>query len=627
MDAILQIARRHELPVIEDAAQAFGAEYRGKPVGSLGNFGTVSFFPTKNLGALGDAGLLVTDDAALAEKARLLRDHGAHPRYFHSIIGGNFRLDALQAALLSVKLPHLSAYTAGRQRNACEYSRALEGLKGGDVVEILTPAILPDRTHISNQYTLRVRRTQGWQWAETPRDSLRRWLQEREIASEIYYPVSLHQQECFRSLGPYPALPVCEALADEVLSLPVFAGNDLHGTESRRRRCFGLRVFSFPASSGTAPPTRGTCVKRVLFIFGTRPEAIKLCPVIRYMRGAPGLEVRVCVTAQHRAMLDQVLESFEVTPDYDLDLMTPAQTLAQTTARIFTALDPVLADEHFDFAIVQGDTTTTMAGALCAFYRRIAVAHVEAGLRTGDLAHPFPEEMNRLVTARVGTLHFAPTAAARGNLIAEGIAEASIFVTGNTGIDAILFVADALGQGRLPARPWPWLNAGKKLIVVTAHRRENFGGGIERICDALAELSRREDVQLVYPVHRNPNVLDAVTHRLSALPNLVLTEPLDYVSFVDLMRRAYLLITDSGGIQEEGPSLGKPVLVMRERTERPEAVAAGTVKLVGTDKDKIVREAERLLTDEAEYSRMSRIHNPYGDGQALAGALRRSSGG
>ncbi len=223
MDAILEIARRHGLAVIEDAAQAFGAEYHGSPAGSMGDFGTVSFFPSKNLGALGDAGLLVTNDAALAEKARLLRDHGAHPRYFHSMIGGNFRLDALQAALLAVKLPHLAEYTAGRQRNACAYTSVLEELKGGEVVQILTPVTLPGRTHIVNQYTLRVRRTEGWQWAEPPRDSLRRWLQERGIASEIYYPVPLHQQECFRRFGPYPALPVCEALADEVLSLPVFA--------------------------------------------------------------------------------------------------------------------------------------------------------------------------------------------------------------------------------------------------------------------------------------------------------------------------------------------------------------------------------------------------------------------
>ena len=357
-------------------------------------------------------------------------------------------------------------------------------------------------------------------------------------------------------------------------------------------------------------------MKRVLFIFGTRPEAIKLCPVIRHMRAAGAFDVRVCVTAQHRSMLDQVLDTFQVTPDYDLDLMTPGQTLAQTTARIFSALDPVLAAEPFDCAIVQGDTTTTMAGALCAFYRRIAVAHVEAGLRTGNLAHPFPEEMNRLVTARVAALHFAPTAGSRRNLLAEGIPEERIFVTGNTGIDAVLFVASALEQGSLAARSWPWRDPAKHLIVVTAHRRESFGAGIDHICDALEQLSRRGDVQLVYPVHRNPNVLDPVTRRLSALPNLVLTEPLDYVSFVDLMRRAWLLITDSGGIQEEAPSLGKPVLVMRECTERPEAVEAGTVKLVGTDAGRIVGEAARLLTDQAEYARMSRVRNPYGDGQA-----------
>ena len=357
-------------------------------------------------------------------------------------------------------------------------------------------------------------------------------------------------------------------------------------------------------------------MKRVLFIFGTRPEAIKLCPVIREMRSEGALDVRVCVTAQHRAMLDQVLETFEVAPDYDLDLMTPGQTLAQTTARIFTALDPILAAEHFDFAIVQGDTTTTMAGALCAFYRRISVAHVEAGLRTGNLAHPFPEEMNRLVTARAASVHFAPTESARRNLLAEGIAESAVYVTGNTGIDAVLYVASGLGQGRLKAPALPWLDPAKKLIVVTAHRRESFGDGIERICDALAEIAGRGDTQIVYPVHRNPNVLDPVTQRLSAIPNVILTEPVDYVAFVDLMRRARLLITDSGGIQEEAPSLGKPVLVMRECTERPEAVTAGTVKLVGTDPRRIVAEATRLLTDDEECGRMSRVHNPYGDGQA-----------
>jgi len=358
-------------------------------------------------------------------------------------------------------------------------------------------------------------------------------------------------------------------------------------------------------------------LKRVLFIFGTRPEAIKLCPVIRWMRSAaPGLDVKVCVTAQHRAMLDQVLECFDVRPDYDLDLMTPGQTLAQITARVLSALDPVLASAGTDMAVVQGDTTTTMAGAMAAFYRRIPVAHVEAGLRTGDLAHPFPEEMNRLVTARLTALHFPPTESARRNLLAEGIAGHRVVVTGNSGIDAVLHVARELGQGRLSPQPWPWLDAGRKLVVVTAHRRESFGGGIERICDALAQLAARPDVQVVYPVHRNPNVLDPVTGRLEGRPNMVLLEPLEYVSFVDLMRRAWLIVTDSGGIQEEAPSLGKPVLVMRERTERPEAVEAGTVKLVGTDTRKIVSEAALLLEDEAEYSRRSRIHNPYGDGHA-----------
>lgn len=358
-------------------------------------------------------------------------------------------------------------------------------------------------------------------------------------------------------------------------------------------------------------------MKQVLFIFGTRPEAIKLCPVVRYMRSAcPEMRVKVCVTAQHRGMLDQVLACFEVVPDFDLDLMTPGQTLAQITARALAALDPLLAQQAVDMAVVQGDTTTTMAGAVAAFYRGVPVAHVEAGLRTGDLGQPFPEEMNRLVTGRLAVLHFAPTAGARRNLLVEGVPGGQILVTGNTGIDAVLQVARAQQEGRLPAPSWPWLAAGKKLIVVTAHRRESFGDGIEQICEALAELSERPDVQVVYPVHRNPNVLDPVTRRLGGRKNLVLEEPLDYPRFVDLMRRSYLLITDSGGVQEEAPSLGKPVLVMRERTERPEAVEAGTVKLVGTDPRKIVGEAEQLLDDEVEYRRRSRIHNPYGDGHA-----------
>lgn len=355
---------------------------------------------------------------------------------------------------------------------------------------------------------------------------------------------------------------------------------------------------------------------KILFVFGTRPEAIKLCPVLLNLRQSEGFQVQVCVTAQHRSMLDQVLAAFNVTPDFDLDLMRPGQTLSEITARILSALEPVIQSAQPDMLIVQGDTTTTFAGALAAFYQHVPVGHVEAGLRTGDLSQPFPEELNRVLATRLATLHFAPTASARDNLLAEGIDPRRISVTGNSGIDAVLYVRDALAAGRLPAAPWPQLDSSKKLIVVTAHRRESFGEGFVHICEALAQLARRKDVQLIYPVHRNPNVMDPVYRILGGLHNVLLWEPLDYVPFVDLMRRAFLLITDSGGIQEEGPSLGKPILVMREKTERPEAVAAGTVKLVGTDPHRIVSEAERLLDDEAEYARMARIHNPYGDGQA-----------
>ncbi len=326
----------------------------------------------------------------------------------------------------------------------------------------------------------------------------------------------------------------------------------------------------------------------------------------------------VCATAQHRQMLDQVLDCFGVRPDYDLNLMSPGQTLAQTTARVLAALDPLLAEVRPALAVVQGDTTTTMAGALAAFYRGVPVAHVEAGLRTGNVAEPFPEELNRVIAGKLAALHFAPTERARCNLLAEGIPARRIVVTGNPGIDAVLEVAGALADGRIPPGQWPWLDPSRKLILVTAHRRESFGGGIDRICTALAELARRDDVQIVYPVHRNPDVLQPVRERLGGQPNTVLLEPLEYRSFVDLMRRAYLLLTDSGGIQEEAPSLGKPVLVLRDRTERPEAVEAGTVKLVGTDPAGIVAETARLIEDEAEYTRRSRIYNPYGDGYAAA---------
>ena len=355
----------------------------------------------------------------------------------------------------------------------------------------------------------------------------------------------------------------------------------------------------------------------VLFVFGTRPEAIKLCPVLLHMRQRGSeFSVKVCVTAQHRGMLDQVLAAFRVTPDYDLDVMQPGQTLAESTARILSQLAPVLAAERPGMVLVQGDTTTTLAGALAAFYQHIPVGHVEAGLRTGDLSQPFPEEMNRVVTTRLATLHFAPTPLAASRLAAEGVAGERIFVTGNSGIDAVLLVRDALASGTVAAAPWPQLDAAKKLIVVTAHRRESFGDGFEHICAALLRLARRGDVQIAYPVHRNPNVLEPVHRLLGGQPNLLLLDPLDYVPFVDLMRRAWLILTDSGGIQEEGPSLGIPILVMREKTERPEAVEAGTVKLVGTDEDKIVSEAVLLLDNAEERQRMSRVHNPYGDGQA-----------
>jgi UDP-N-acetylglucosamine 2-epimerase (non-hydrolysing) len=357
-------------------------------------------------------------------------------------------------------------------------------------------------------------------------------------------------------------------------------------------------------------------VRKILVVFGTRPEAIKLCPVLLNLRQSGQFQVRVCVTAQHRSMLDQVLAAFKVMPDHDLDLMQSGQTLAQITARILAALEPVIHAEQPDMLLVQGDTTTTLAGALTGFYQPVPVGHVEAGLRTGDLAQPFPEEMNRVVTTRLAALHFAPTETAKSNLLAEGVDPRRVSVTGNSGIDAVLYVRDALVAGRLPAGNWPRLNVAKKLIVVTAHRRESFGEGFAHICEALVRVARRDDIQLIYPVHRNPNVMDPVYRQLDGLANVFLVEPLDYVPFVDLMRRAYLLITDSGGIQEEGPSLGKPILVMREKTERPEAVAAGTVRLVGTNADRIVREADRLLDDAAEYSRMARIHNPYGDGNA-----------
>jgi UDP-N-acetylglucosamine 2-epimerase (non-hydrolysing) len=324
-------------------------------------------------------------------------------------------------------------------------------------------------------------------------------------------------------------------------------------------------------------------------------------------------------------MLDQVLAAFDVVPHYDLDVMLPGQTLFQSTSRILSALEPVLGAEKPDLVLVQGDTTTTFCGALAGFYHNVPVGHVEAGLRTGDLRQPFPEEMNRVLTTRLAAMHFAATEQAASHLRREGVPDPDITVTGNTAIDAVLYVKDGLERGDLQAPEMPGLDASRKLILVTAHRRESFGEGFERICAALAELARRTDVQLVYPVHPNPNVQEPVNRHLAGVPNILLVDPLSYVPFVDLMRRAYLLITDSGGVQEEGPSLGKPILVLRDKTERPEAVEAGTVRLVGTDSRLIVQQAIRLLDDRKAYQAMARVHNPYGDGRAsdrIANAIR-----
>jgi len=357
-------------------------------------------------------------------------------------------------------------------------------------------------------------------------------------------------------------------------------------------------------------------MRRVLLIFGTRPEAIKLCPVYLEFRRHGGFDVQVCVTGQHREMLDQVLSVFHVKPDYDLNLMQTGQTLSQSAARTISSLEPVLSANRPDMVIVQGDTTTTMAGALSAFYHRVPSAHVEAGLRTWDLGQPFPEEMNRVMTTRLATLHFPPTEGAAQNLLGESVPRESIFVTGNTGLDAALRVSADLESHRLQGVELSGLDPARRMILVTAHRRENFGDGIEGICTALLRLAARGDVQVVYPVHRNPNISGPVRTLLSSDPNIVLLDPLDYVPFVDLMRRSYLILTDSGGVQEEAPSLGKPVLVLREKTERPEAVEAGTVRLVGTATTRILDEATRLLDDADSYRSMAWAHNPYGDGHA-----------
>lgn len=366
---------------------------------------------------------------------------------------------------------------------------------------------------------------------------------------------------------------------------------------------------------------------RIAVVFGTRPEAIKMMPVVAVLDASPKIDCKVVVTAQHREMLDQVLELFGRQPDVDLDLMQPGQSLAELTARVMTGMDRVLDDLGPDLVLVHGDTTTSSIAGLAAFYRGIPVGHVEAGLRTGDLRAPFPEEFNRVLTGRLATWHYAPTEGARKNLVSEGVEPDQILVTGNTVIDALHHVSALLeARGSLPEPLTEVLGnvvtGDASILLVTGHRRENFGAGFLGICDGLKRVAEdHPDLQLVYPVHLNPNVKGPVYERLGDLPNIHLIAPLDYLPFVALMRRSTMVLTDSGGIQEEAPGLGKPVLVMREKTERPEAVRAGTVRLVGTDPERIQAEVNWLLTEEAHYSRMSEATNPYGDGQAAGRIL------
>lgn len=360
--------------------------------------------------------------------------------------------------------------------------------------------------------------------------------------------------------------------------------------------------------------------QRLLVVFGTRPEALKCFPVARAALAHPNFITEICLTAQHREMVDQVIELTGLPVHYDLDVMQPGQTLFDVTSRVLTGMGDVLEKAQPDIVMVQGDTTTAMAAALAAFYRRIPVAHIEAGLRSHNINSPFPEELNRRIAGDIATWHFAPTLRARDNLIAEGKDPSRIFVTGNTVIDTLLHFSEAM-DADLPmnvglAARFPFLDPQKKLILVTGHRRENFDGGINRICVALKVLATRGDVQIVYAVHPNPNVRTVVDSELGGVPNIHLIEPQDYLAFLYLQKRSYLVLTDSGGVQEEAPSLGKPVLVMRDNTERPEGVAAGTARLVGTDIDTILLNANSLLDDQAAYRGMAEQHNPYGDGRA-----------
>lgn len=364
-------------------------------------------------------------------------------------------------------------------------------------------------------------------------------------------------------------------------------------------------------------------LSKVLLVFGTRPEAIKMAPLVKALKRDPRFETRVCVTAQHREMLDQVLDIFDIRPEYDLDIMQPGQTLNDVTAKILLSIKPVLQSFSPSIVLVHGDTATTLASSLAAYYEQIPVGHVEAGLRTRNIYSPWPEEGNRKLTGALARFHFAPTDDSQQNLLREGISPADIHITGNTVIDALLLVKQRIEAdpdlSATLAHGFPFLDPARKMILVTGHRRESFGGGFERICEALVATARKyPTVQIVYPVHMNPNVQAPVRRILAGIDNIYLIEPQQYLPFVYLMDRAHIILTDSGGIQEEAPSLGKPVLVMRETTERPEAVAAGTVKLVGTDSTQISDNLSLLLENDMAYRQMSIAHNPYGDGQACA---------
>jgi len=362
-------------------------------------------------------------------------------------------------------------------------------------------------------------------------------------------------------------------------------------------------------------------MKKILTVFGTRPEAIKMAPLVQALEADSRFDAKVCVTAQHREMLDHVLELFEIKPDFDLNIMKSGQTLNDVTTSVLKGLKPILEDFKPDMVLVHGDTATTFAAALAAYYQKIKVGHVEAGLRTGNIYSPWPEEANRKLTSAITNLYFAPTLSSKENLLSENVPESGILVTGNTVIDALFLVRKKLNDdsslSSALASEFSYLDSRKRLILVTGHRRESFGGGFERICEALRQIAQKHpEVQILYPVHLNPNVQEPVNRLLSGLENIFLISPQEYLPFCYLMDKSFIILTDSGGIQEEAPSLGKPVLLMREITERPEAVNAGTVKLVGTDVDLITSEVDNLLSDPDQYNMMSFSHNPYGDGLA-----------